>query len=120
MSRETISDLIEQSGVIPVSDDQHVRSVIAQTKGVDLSTEHAEMDYPDDFLDQLYLMAVGDDYLETQRVIETLNSGLALSKKDQEFLSKYPFILSGSPEDRLTRLLRAKKSSDRLRRIMGR
>jgi hypothetical protein len=77
-------------------------------------------EYPDNFLDQLYLMAVGEDYAETQRIIEVLNEGLPLSVKDREFLSRYPFLLNGSTEDRLTRLLRAKKSSDRLHRIMGR
>ena len=119
ITRDTVASLIEKSGVIPVSDEQHVRSVGAQVRGSALTVERSEMSYPDDFLDQLYLMAVGDDYHETQRVIETLNSGLALTKNDQDFLSKYPFILSGSPEDRRTRLLRAKKNSDRLRRIMG-
>ena len=77
-------------------------------------------EYPDEFLDQLYLMAVGEDYAETQRVIEVLNDGLPLSAKDKEFLSRHPFLLTGSAEDRLTRLLRAKKSSDRLHKIMGR
>ena len=77
-------------------------------------------EYPDDFLDQLYLLAVGEDYANTQRVIEILNDGMPLSKADHEFLARHPYLLNGSAEDRLTRLLRAKKSSDRLQRIMGR
>jgi hypothetical protein len=76
--------------------------------------------YPDSFLDQLYLMAVGEDFAKTQRVVESLNAGLPLSSNERSFLSQYPFLLGGTPEDRLTRLLRAKKSHDRLARIMGR
>ncbi|MFX1485420.1 MAG: AAA family ATPase, partial [Promethearchaeota archaeon] len=77
-------------------------------------------EYPDDFLDQLYLMAVGDDFQGTQRIIETLNENLPLTPQDRDFLSKYPFLLPGNPEDRLTRLMRAKRTSDRLSRMMGR
>jgi hypothetical protein len=81
---------------------------------------HVEETYPDDFLDQLYLMAVGDNFHRTQEIIETLNQGAPLSSRDLDFLSKYPFLMNGTDDDRITRLLRAKKSSDRLRRIMGR
>ncbi|MGY5859549.1 MAG: ATP-binding protein [Candidatus Thorarchaeota archaeon] len=119
--REQIEEIIENSGVIPLSNPRFLDSVIRRTAGttkppMDALTE----EYPDDFLDQLYLMAVGEDYPGTQRVIEVLNDGMPLSKEDREFLAKHPYLLSGSPEDRLTRLLRAKKSSDRLQRIMGR
>jgi SpoVK/Ycf46/Vps4 family AAA+-type ATPase len=121
MAREKVEELIEQSRVAAFGDSRFFDSVIRKTKGTqqpELSRLHEE--YPDDFLDQLYLMAVGEDYTETQRVIEVLNEGLPLSAKDRDFLSRYPFLLNGTPEDRLTRLLRAKKSSDRLHRIMGR
>ncbi len=121
MSREKIEELIEQSRVVAFGDSRFLESVIRKTRGSrqpELSKMNEE--YPDEFLDQLYLMAVGEDYTETQRLIEVLNEGLPLSAKDREFLSRYPFLLNGSAEDRLTRLLRAKKSSDRLHRIMGR
>jgi len=121
LSREKIEEIIENSGVAAFSNLRFFNSVVSKTRG----TQHTEFsklneEYPDDFLDQLYLMAVGEDYTETQRVIEVLNEGLPLSTKDREFLSRYSFLLTGSAEDRLTRLLRAKKSSDRLHRIMGR
>ena len=119
--RERIEELIELSGVVAFGDSRFLDSVVRKTSGArqpELSKISEE--YPDEFLDQLYLMAVGDDYPETQRVIEVLNEGLPLSAKDKEFLSRHPFLLTGSAEDRLTRLLRAKKSSDRLHRIMGR
>ncbi len=121
MSREKLEELIEQSRVAAFGDSRFLESVIRKTRG----TRQPELDklseeYPDEFLDQLYLMAVGEDFAETQRVIEILNEGLPLSTKDREFLSRHPFLLTGSAEDRLTRLLRAKKSSDRLHRIMGR
>ena len=121
MSREKVEELIEESRVAAFGDSRFFESVIRKTRG----TRQPEInklneEYPDDFLDQLYMMAVGEDYAETQRVIEVLNEGLPLSVKDREFLSRHPFLLTGSAEDRLTRLLRAKKSSDRLHRIMGR
>lgn len=121
LSRERIERLIETSRVAAFGDTKFLEELIRKTRG----TRQPELsrlsdEYPDEFLDQLYLLAVGEDYTETQRVIEVLNEGLPLSVKDREFLSRYPFLLSGSAEDRLTRLLRAKKSSDRLHRIMGR
>ena len=119
--REQIEEIIEKSGVIPLSNPQFLDSVVRRTKGMTRAPLDAlNSEYPDDFLDQLYLMAVGEDYAGTQKVIEVLNDGMPLSKDDREFLAKHPYLLSGSPEDRLTRLLRAKKSSDRLQRIMGR
>lgn len=119
--REQIEEIIEKSGVMPLSNPRILDSVIRRIAG----TTHPPMDalsseYPDDFLDQLYLMAVGEDYAGTQRVIEILNDDMPLSKDDREFLARHPYLLNSSPEDRLTRLLRAKKSSDRLQRIMGR
>ncbi len=121
IAREKIEDLIEHSGVAAFGDSRFVESVIRKTRGTrEPELSKLSEEYPDNFLDQLYLMAVGEDYAETQRVIEVLNEGLPLSVKDREFLSRHPFLLNGSAEDRLTRLLRAKKSSDRLHRIMGR
>jgi hypothetical protein len=121
LPREKVEELIEQSGVVAFGDSRFLESLARKTRGIkqpELSKISEE--YPDEFLDQLYLMAVGEDYAETQRVIEVLNEGLPLSVKDREFLSRHPFLLTGTAEDRLTRLLRAKKSSDRLHRIMGR
>jgi len=121
ITRERIEELIEHSGVAAFGDSRFLDSLVRKTSGArqpELSKISEE--YPDEFLDQLYLMAVGENYAETQRVIEVLNEGLPLSAKDKEFLSRHPFLLTGSAEDRLTRLLRAKKGSDRLHRIMGR
>ncbi|MCK5265303.1 MAG: ATP-binding protein [Candidatus Thorarchaeota archaeon] len=119
--REQIEEIIENSGVIPLSNPRFLDSVVRRTAGTTQPPMEAlSSEYPDDFLDQLYLMAVGEDYAGTQRIIEVLNDGMPLSKNDREFLAKHPYLLNGSPEDRLTRLLRAKKSSDRLHRIMGR
>ncbi len=119
--REQIEDLIGKSGVIPLNNPRYLDAIMRKTTG----TTQPQLDklsgqYPDDFLDQLYLMAVGEDYTGTQRIIEVLNDGMPLSKEDHDFLARHPYLLNGSPEDRLTRLLRAKKSSDRLQRIMGR
>jgi len=119
--REKIEELIAESGVIPLSNPRHLDSIIQKTSGTSRPNfDRLSGEYPDDFLDQLYLMAVGEDYAGTQRVIEVLNDGMPLSKEDHEFLARHPYLLNGTPEDRLTRLLRAKKSSDRLQRIMGR
>ena len=119
--RDKIEEMIEKSGVMPLNNPRYLESVIGRTGG---ATKHKietlRTEYPDDFLDQLYLMAAGEDYSATQRAIEVLNDGMPLSKEDREVLSRYPFLLNGTPEDRLTRLLRAKKSNDRLQRIMGR
>jgi len=119
--REQIEKIIEKSGVVPLSNPRFLDSIVRRTGGtMQPPMDALSSEYPDDFLDQLYLMAVGEDYAGTQRVIEVLNDGMPLSKDDREFLARHPYLLSGSPEDRLTRLLRAKKSSDRLQRIMGR
>ncbi len=119
--RDKIEELITKSGVIPLSNPRTLESVVKSAGGTSQpEIENLNIEYPDDFLDQLYLMAVGEDYSATQRVIEVLNDGMPLSKEDREILARYPFLLSGTAEDRLTRLLRAKKSSDRLQRIMGR
>jgi SpoVK/Ycf46/Vps4 family AAA+-type ATPase len=121
VSREHLEKIVEESQILPVATKRHFDSFVSRAEGRHPPPlEAAEQAYPDDFLDQLYLMAVGNDYQQTQKVIETLNSGLPLSAQDHDFLSDYPFLLKGTPEDRLTRLLRAKKSNDRLRRIMGR
>jgi SpoVK/Ycf46/Vps4 family AAA+-type ATPase len=118
--REQMEHMINQSRIIPI----HIisgSSLAGQEKGVlNQGIEAAGKIYPEEFIDQLYLMAVGDDYTRTQGVIETLNANLPLSNEECEFLSRYPFILNGSSEDRLSRLLKAKKSNDRLNRIMGR
>ncbi len=121
VSREYLEKIVEDSPILPVARKRHFDSFVSRAEDYQPPTlETAEQLYPDDFLDQLYLMAVGNDYQQTQKVIETLNSGLPLSAQDHDFLGDYPFLLKGTPEDRLTRLLRAKKSNDRLRRIMGR
>ena len=121
MTREQIEKTIEQSRVAPLGDENafhyFINEYIGEKKQI---LSKLEDQYPDDFLDQLYLMAVGEDYHKTQRVIETLNSNLPLTEENREFLTRHPYILSGSSEDRLTRLLKAKKANDRLRRVLGR
>jgi SpoVK/Ycf46/Vps4 family AAA+-type ATPase len=119
--REKLEQMIAESGVLPVGRKRAFEHLVTRIQGEQVpGIDTVESEYPDDFLDQLYLLAVGDNYAETQRVIEALNSSLPLSSKDFEYLSEYPFLMKGTPEDRLTRLLRAKKNNDRLRRIMGR
>jgi len=119
--RDKIEEMIDKSGVMPLNNPRYLESVIGRTGGAAKhKIETLRTEYPDDFLDQLYLMAAGEDYSATQKAIEVLNDGVPLSKEDREILSRYPFLLNGTPEDRLTRLLRAKKSNDRLQRIMGR
>jgi hypothetical protein len=113
--------MITQSRTIPVKSISGHGSLFGRRTGnLTWDMEAADKVYPDEFVDQLYLMAVGDDYSRTQRVIETLNANLPLSNDEREFLSQYPFILTGSSEDRLARLLKAKRSNDRLRKVMGR
>jgi SpoVK/Ycf46/Vps4 family AAA+-type ATPase len=120
MSREDLESLLDRSGVIPLGDQTALDHLSRRLEGDEpVRFEQLEAEYPDGFLDQLYLMSVGEDYARTQKVIELLNDGLPLSVEDQEFLTRHPHLLNGTPEDRLTRLLRAKKSSDRLQRIMG-
>ncbi|TFF84779.1 AAA family ATPase [Candidatus Thorarchaeota archaeon] len=120
-SRESLEQVVEQSGVVPLGNPVTLRRVAGSIEGgISARLPKTESDYPDEFLDQLYLMSVGEDYARTQKVIEVLNDGLPLSSDDREFLGRHPHLLVGTPEDRLTRLLRAKKTSDRLQRIMGR
>ncbi|TFG10117.1 ATP-binding protein [Candidatus Thorarchaeota archaeon] len=121
IASERIEEILAAMGIQPVgtaSDLQRLSRRIDARPQQDLDAASAL--YPDDFLDQLYLLAVGEDYHKTQRVIESLNSNLPLSTEDMEILNKYPFLLQGDSEERLTRLLRAKKTHDRLARIMGR
>jgi SpoVK/Ycf46/Vps4 family AAA+-type ATPase len=119
--REKLEQMVADSGVLPVGRKRAFEHMVTRIQGLKVpSISSVETEYPDEFLDQLYLLAVGENYAETQRVIEALNSSLPLSSKDLEYLSEYPFLMKGTPEDRLTRLLRAKKNNDRLRRIMGR
>ncbi len=121
VSRDELEHLIEKARVLPVGDISLQRSMLREVSGErTTSIERITEEYPEEFIDQLYLMAVGEDYQGTQRVIETINSNLPLSEKDREFLSRHPYILTGSSEDRLSRLLRAKKTTDRLRRVLGR
>ena len=121
ITQERLEALLRNSGVLPLGKKGYIDS-IAQSLESKKSPKFGELEqaYPDTFLDQLYLMAVGDDFASVQRVIESLNAGMALSSADRPFIGRYPFLLNGSPEDRLTRLVRAKKSYDRLARIMGR
>jgi replication-associated recombination protein RarA len=121
MTREQLEKTIEKSRVAPIGSERAFHHFISESTDRNHQIlSKIEEQYPDDFLDQLYLMAVGEDYHKTQRVIETLNSNLPLTEENREFLTRHPYILSGSSEDRLTRLLKAKKANDRLRRVLGR
>lgn len=121
ITQERLEALIKNSGVLPLGKKGYVKSLVQALESEKTpKVEQLEQVYPDTFLDQLYLMAVGDDFASIQRVIESLNAGMPLSSADRLLLSRYPFLLTGTPEDRLTRLVRAKKSYDRLARIMGR
>ena len=121
LPRIKIEQKIESSGVLGMTRYEIHDSVSRIARGEHSPpVESLQTEYPDDFQDQLYLMAVGDDFQGTQRIIESLNTNLPLTPQDREFLARYPFILTGSAEDRLTRLMRAKRTSDRLSRIMGR
>lgn len=121
MTLEKLENLLETTGIQPVGNASDLKRLSRKIE----TRPRQEIDrtqalYPDDFLDQLYLLAVGEEYHKTQGVIETLNSNLPLSNDDLEILNRYPFLLQGDSEERLTRLLRAKKTHDRLARIMGR
>jgi SpoVK/Ycf46/Vps4 family AAA+-type ATPase len=121
MTEEQLESLIRESGVLPVGRGEYVDALIARSSGRQFpSVEKTELDYPEEFLDQLYLEAVGESYSDTQRVVEALNSSLPLSKEDLDFLGKFPFLIKGKSEERLMRLLKAKRSTDKLRRLMGR
>ena len=116
-----VTMFIKESGSLATGRQEVIDSISRRTRGVHLPLfDTTDSEYPSEFLDQLYMTAVGDDFQGTQRVVESLNSNLPLSVQDKEFLSKYPFLLTGTAEDRLTRLMRSKKSVDRLSRIMGR
>lgn len=121
LPRNKLEQILESSGIVGISRKEVRQRLVKTSEGYHKpSFESIEQSYPDDFMDQLYLMAVGDDFQTTQRVIESLNASLPIVPKDADFLSRYPFLLTGSAEDRLTRLMRAKRTSDRLSRIMGR
>jgi SpoVK/Ycf46/Vps4 family AAA+-type ATPase len=117
----TLRGQIEASHILPVGRPQMAEAVFKEIEeGYRAQLEDIEQVYPNTLLDQLYLMAVGDNYVRTQEVIENLNKGMPLSADEQQFLNKYPFLLQGEAEDKLTRLLRAKKTRDRLSRVLGR
>jgi SpoVK/Ycf46/Vps4 family AAA+-type ATPase len=120
-TRGEIESIIDEAGLVPLGRKQVIDSIAQKSEGEFHPTyERISEEYPDEFLDQLYLMAVGDNFHQTQQVIESLNSNLPLTPEDREFLSQYPFLLTGSADEKLTRLLRAKRSKDRLDRILGR
>ncbi|TFG11287.1 AAA family ATPase [Candidatus Thorarchaeota archaeon] len=120
-SKSELERIIGDAGIVPLGRKQVIDSIAQKVEGGSHPTyERLSEEYPDAFLDQLYLMAVGDNFHRTQQVIETLNSNLPLTPEDREFLSYYPFLLSGSADEKLTRLLRAKRSKDRLDRLLGR
>ncbi len=114
--------LLEKSGVLPLNTPMALHSLAVRigTRPTPTAQRLEQLLYPDDFLDQLYLMAVGDDYVTTLQVIETLNENRPLSQREREFLLRYPFVLAGRPEERVERLARAKKTMDRLSRVLGR
>ncbi len=120
LTLKTVNDILQSGGVVPVGGTAGVREVLRRIDEHAAKVERVDKIYPDEFLDQLYLMAVTDDYSRTQSVIETLNSDMPLSAKDKDFLALYPFLLAGDPDERLVRLIRAKKAHDRLIRVMGR
>lgn len=121
VNREQMEELISRSGVFPFGRTHLLESIDQRLQGRKSTRfDRVEEAYPEEFLDQLYLMAVGDDFHRTQAIIETLNQGAPLSSSDLEFLGRYPFLMTGTADERLTRLLRAKKNSERLNRIMGR
>jgi SpoVK/Ycf46/Vps4 family AAA+-type ATPase len=121
ISRAKLEQHLESCGAIPISRKETRDNMASIAQGsYSAPIQTVENAYPDEFLDQLYLMVVGDDFQEAQRIIESLNNNLPLTPPDSEFLSRYPFLLTGTPEDRLTRLMRAKRTNDRLSRLMGR
>ncbi len=120
-TREAIERLIEESRVIPISRAGLIASITERIRGQVVGrSKHIDVEYPEEFVEQLYLEAVADDYSSTQRVIDTLNSNMPLSEEDLRFLTRYPFILAGTSEERTMNLIKAKRTIDRLRRIMGR
>ncbi len=120
-SPATVRAMIQAANILPVGRPQMAEAAFKQIEeGYSPQLQDLEEIYPDTLIDQLYLMAVGEDYVRTQEVVENLNKGMPLSTEEQQFLNKYPFLLQGESEDRLTRLLRAKKTYDRLSRVLGR
>ncbi len=120
-SRTELEKMLQSIGIVALTRKETREYINITAKGSHIPAyPTVDAQFPDDFLDQLYLLAVGDDFQQTQRVIETLNGSLPLTRGDSEFLSRYPFLLTGNPEDRLTRLMRAKRTRDRLSRLMGR
>ncbi|MHA1771620.1 MAG: AAA family ATPase [Candidatus Thorarchaeota archaeon] len=115
-----VIDLLQDNGIVPVGGIGGTAEIVRKISGAKMITEQMDAIYPSDFLDQLYLMMVSEDYSQSQHVIEILNAGLPLSTNDTRFLARFPFVLAGSPDDRLTRLISAKKNHDRLMRVMGR
>ncbi|MHA1742064.1 MAG: AAA family ATPase [Candidatus Thorarchaeota archaeon] len=121
VNRRHLEELVEKHGIIPLGGTGGRKEIVRRTQTPSSETlAKAESLYPDDFLDQLYLMAVSDDYVRTQQVVEHLNDSFPLDSRDIEFLSRYPFLLEGSADRRLARLIRAKRTRDRLMRVMGR
>ncbi len=121
VTKEELEKRVRESGVVPLGRKESLDAIAKRTSGsFSPGLKSVESVYPDDFLDQLYLMAVSENFQGVQQVIETLNSNLPLSAEDRILLNNYPFLLQGEPDDRLTRLMRAKRSLDRLSRIMGR
>ncbi len=115
-----VIELLQDGGIVPVGGVSGAAEINSRVASMKTVMGQVDAIYPSDFLDQLYLMMVSEDYPRAQKVIETLNAGLPLSPEATEFLVRFPFVLAGQPEERLARLISAKKSHDRLLRIMGR
>lgn len=115
-----VIDLLQDKGIVPVGGIGGTAEIVRKISGAKMITGQMNTIYPNDFLDQLYLMMVSEDYTQSQHVVETLNAGLPLSAKDSKFVARFPFVLLGDQEDRLIRLISAKKNHDRLKRVMGR
>jgi len=75
---------------------------------VGVNSSHLETSYDLDLLEQLYIMAVEENESSVFSVIKKLNEELPLSKSDQRVLSRYPFLLLGTPDERLKLFFKAR------------
>ncbi len=121
LTLETLEDAISKLKIVPMGRASTIAAITSKIHGTQAGlAEKIDQQYPEEFIDQLYLEAVGENYSRTQQVIEALNTSMPLSGEDIAFLTRFPFLLQGTGEERTMRLIKAKRTIDRLNRIMGR
>jgi len=90
-------------------------------EGIALLKKEADVSetLPDDFSEQLYLMAVSEEGEGFSELVHRVNAGEKLDRRLERMLARYSFILFDEPERRIVKLAKARASYERLKRVFG-